>query len=214
MKRMKLAALALCLGLSVCACGNAGDDNKTGDSSADVNVEAEADKDTAESQAEADNEVKDDASDKDAEATNENEVKDENKDETEVSDGVSLEDIYAKIEAEVELVSPMRPGANLISNVVYGVNVDELVEYVCEMPQVAESGEFIFLAKTNGADQADSLKGALESYKSEQATMMQDYLPAEYDIINESEVVITGDYVYLVISHNADQIISIIESSL
>lgn len=217
MKKMKLMAMALCMGLMLCACGN---DNTAADSkNQETTVESSADKTEAASENSADK-----AEDKkDAEETK-TETEDKKDDKTEVTDNstdtaeskaeVSVRDIYTEITKNVELVSPMEPPADFIGNIIYGFNVNELPEYVFSMPEMAESAELVFIAKTNGADQADTVKNSLESYKNEQAEMMKDYIPAEYDIIAAGNVVIKGDYVYLVISHNSDAIIEIIEKNI
>lgn len=219
MKRMKLVALALCTGLVLTACGGANNNTEE-----NVTVTEESQNDVSEnSDDKSDNVETDKSEDSDENKTDENKADTEDADnqnneddntEAAETDSVSVRAIYDEIAANVELVSPMEPPADFIGNIIYGFNVAELPEYVFSMPEVAESAELVFIAKTTGADQADTVKNSLDAYKTEQAEMMKDYIPAEYDIIEAGQVVIKGDYVYLVISHNRDAIVEIIEKNI
>lgn len=222
MKKMKLFAICLCVGLCVTACGNANTDS-TVENAADTAITTEVDENTEETDADEKdvNEVVEDteeSSDEDVTVATENDVEntsDEDVEEAEdnTAEVVALADIYAQIQDEVELVSPMEPGADFIYNF-FGIEVSEYEEYVFEMSDDPVSAEAIIMVRTNGSDQTDSAKASLESYLEEKGLELQDYLPEEYDIVADSEVVIKGDYVYLVVSHNASDITAIIENNL
>lgn len=224
MKKMKLLALCLCMGLVISACGAndaASDNSEATNLETEVSVEdtnpadsevADNNTENTEDSNEADDSIEEATEDEatDSEATEEN---DEATDENEETLGQALTDVYAAITDEVELVSPMEPSPDFIMNF-FGINISEYEEYVFEMSEDAVSAETIIMIRTNGSDQTDSAKAALEGFVDNKKMELENYLPEEYDIVADSEVVIKDDYVYLVISHNADAITAIIENNL
>lgn len=219
MKRAKLLALCLCVGMALSACGNAADTNVENTTAIEEVTDEISEEVTEEVADEVVEEVKDDVTeteneevDVDVEDISDDETNEDAVDEQE-TETVALADVYAAIKDNVELVSPMEPGADFIMNF-FGINISEYEEYVFEMSEEAVSAETIIMIKTNGSDQTDSAKAALETYIEDKKMELDNYLPEEYDITADSQVVIKGDYVYLVISHNASAIIDVIESNL
>lgn len=211
MKKMKLLALTLCVGLTLCACGNKAE-TVTENTEASQETNAEENNDATDEAEETTPETTDEQEDVDTEETDGDNTSDDG-DDADATDAKSLADVFAEIKASVELNELMEPGEDFIFNY-YGINMSEYEEYIFAVAAESTSADAVIMVKTNGADQADSIKASLESYISEKEMELQDYLPAEYDIVKASSVVIKGDYVYLVISHNAADVTSIIENNL
>ncbi len=131
---------------------------------------------------------------------------------SEAAGAVSLEDVYARIEQEVSLNSPMTVPEEYIANY-FGIDVSAAEEYLFVMSEAAISAETIIIVKTDSENQqavADSLQQVID----QKAAEMENYLPDQYDIVNKSSVRQAGDYVWLVISENAEAIQAIIEDEL
>lgn len=131
---------------------------------------------------------------------------------TEVAAAVSLEDVYARIEQEVSLNSPMTVPEEYIANY-FGIDVSAAEEYLFVMSEAATSAETIVIVKT-GSENQQAVADALQQVIDQKAAEMEDYLPDQYDIVNKSSVRQAGDYVWLVISENAEAIQAIIEDEL
>lgn len=126
---------------------------------------------------------------------------------------VSIADIYAEIESTVTLVSPMQPSEEFIFNY-YGIDTSNLAEYVFEISEEATSAETVIIMKASDSADVVSLQDSLTMVLDDKAFEMQDYLPEQYDIVVESQVKTSGDYVWLVISESANEINSIISKYL
>ena len=55
---------------------------------------------------------------------------------------------------------------------------------------------------------------ALQVVVDEKRSEMQDYLPEQFEIVDKSSVKSKGNYVYLVISEQADAILQVIEKGI
>ncbi len=124
----------------------------------------------------------------------------------------SLSDIYSQIEQQVALNSPMTVPAEFISNY-FGIDVSSAEDYLFVMSEMATSAETIVIVKTGGEDRQAAVD-SLQTVIDQKAAEMENYLPDQYDIVSKSTVHQTGDYVWMVISENADAIGAIIEAGL
>lgn len=124
----------------------------------------------------------------------------------------SLDEIYSQITQQVSLNSPMTVPAEFIANY-FGIDVSAAEDYLFVMSEMATSAETIVIVKAGGADK-QALTDSLQAVIDQKAAEMENYLPDQYDIVSRSAVQQTGDYVWLVISENADAIRTIIEAGL
>lgn len=126
---------------------------------------------------------------------------------------LSVHDIYQQIEQAVTLNVPLLLPDDFITNY-YGIDLSVLEEYVFEMSEAATSAETIVIMKANDGEDTGVLADSLQEVRSSKAAEMENYLPDQFEIVEKSEVKIKGDYVYLVISEQADAILEIIEGGL
>ena len=124
-----------------------------------------------------------------------------------------VQEIYEEIAQGVELHSPVPMADSFISNY-YGINPAKLEEYVFVMSEEATSAETVAIMKVKEEGDVESIKAALQVLVDEKRGEMEDYLPDQFEIVDKSEVKTKGNYVYLVISEQADAITKIIENGI
>lgn len=121
--------------------------------------------------------------------------------------------IYAAVGNQVALPSMIEGDDNFISNY-YGINPADLDGYVfasAEDPTLADS---VIIMKAKSGDGAERIVAALNTVIEQKAVEMENYLPEQYAIVAKSSVKTEGDYIYLVISAEADSIESVIRENL
>ncbi len=122
-------------------------------------------------------------------------------------------EIYAEIEGSVELISPVTMGEGFITNY-YGIDPAKLEEYVFVMSEEATSAETVAILKVKEEGDVEAMCKALQVVVDEKRSEMENYLPDQFEIVDKSSVKSKGNYVYLVISGQADAILQIIEKAI
>lgn len=125
----------------------------------------------------------------------------------------SIEEVYQEIEEKVSLKSPEQMDEDFISNY-YGIDVSVLEEYVFSISEDAAQAETVIIMKVKDAGDLEGMAGCLQTVADEKKNEMENYIPEQFAIVEKSEVVTKDNYVWLVISENADSITDIIESGL
>lgn len=125
----------------------------------------------------------------------------------------SIREVYQEIEQTVSLKSPQCMEDDFISNY-YGIDAASLEEYVFSMSEDAAQAETVIILKAKNADDAAELAGSLQTVVDEKKNEMENYIPEQYAIVEKSKVQTKDNYLWLVISDNADAITDIIESGL
>lgn len=130
-----------------------------------------------------------------------------------VEEAKAVADIYDEITANVEMVSPFCWDEEFITNY-YDIDVTELEEYVFSMSEDATSAETVIIMKAKDAASVSALSDCLQLVVDEKKSEMENYLPEQFDIVVKSSVQTKDNYVWLVISENADAILKIIEDGI
>ena len=125
----------------------------------------------------------------------------------------SIDEIYQEIEQTISLQSPQCMDDDFISNY-YGIDASSLEEYVFSMSEDAAQAETIIIMKTKNTDDVGELTDSLQSLVTEKKNEMENYIPEQFAIVEKSKVQSKENYVWLVISDNADAITDIIENGL
>ena len=125
----------------------------------------------------------------------------------------SIDAIYQEIEQTVSLQSPQRMDDDFISNY-YGIDATILEEYVFSMSEDAAQAETVIIMKVKNADDLTGLTESLQTVVDEKKNEMENYIPEQFAIVEKSKVQTKDNYVWLVISDNADAITDIIENGL
>lgn len=127
--------------------------------------------------------------------------------------GKSVSAIYEEISQSVALNSPMLVPDDFIMNY-YGIDVSTLEEYVFSMSEAAISAETVVILKAKDAGSTGALSASLQMVIDQKRSEMENYLPDQFQIVDKSSVQVQGNYVYLVISSQADAINRIIQADI
>lgn len=125
----------------------------------------------------------------------------------------SIEEVYSEITETVSLKSPQCMDADFILNY-YGIDISTLEEYVFSMSEDAAQAETIIIMKVENADDLEAIADCLQTIIDDKKMEMENYLPEQFTIVEKSRVQTKDNYIWLVISDNADAITDIIESGL
>lgn len=125
----------------------------------------------------------------------------------------SIADIYQEITQSVSLQSPQCMDDDFISNY-YGIDAASLEEYVFSMSEDAAQAETVIILKVKNTDDVKGLSDSLQTVVDEKKNEMENYIPEQFAIVEKSKVQTKDNYVWLVISENADAIADIIENGL
>ena len=107
---------------------------------------------------------------------------------------------------------PMMTTVNdtLLSSI-YGINASDLVEYVCKMPAMNTTATEFFIGEVKDG-KMDTVKAALEARQAALDEEWSKYLPEQYELVQNYQLVTSGNYVIFVISDQADDVVSIFNS--
>ena len=130
-----------------------------------------------------------------------------------IREAKTIADIYEEITQSVTLSSPFCWDEEFISNY-YGIDVTSLEEYVFSMSEDATSAETVIIMKVKDSASISGLCDCLQVVVDEKKNEMENYLPEQFEIVEKSSVQTKDNYVWLVISENADAITKIIEDSI
>ena len=125
----------------------------------------------------------------------------------------SIAEIYQEIEQTVSLQSPQCMDDEFVSNY-YGIDAASLEEYVFSMSEDAAQAETIIIMKVRNTDDIGRLTDDLQTVVDEKKNEMENYIPEQFAIVEKSKVQTKNNYVWLVISDNAEAITDIIEGGL
>ena len=125
----------------------------------------------------------------------------------------SIDEIYQEITQSVTLQSPACLDEDFISNY-YGIDTKALSEYVFSMSEDAAQAETVIIMKAQKSEDLEGLSNCLQTVVDEKKNEMENYIPEQFAIVEESKVQTKGNYVWLVISENAKTITDIIENNL
>lgn len=87
---------------------------------------------------------------------------------------------------------------------------NEVEEVIGGMPMMnIQASMYIVIKATPG--NVENVKQKLEAYGKAQEATWERYLPAQYEIVKNRKVGTIGDYAYLVIAENADDVVAVIK---
>ena len=130
-----------------------------------------------------------------------------------VEEEKSIADIYAEIQNDVTLYSPMEFDDEFLMNY-YGIDASLLEEYVFSMSEDATSAETIVVMKAKQQEDVEMLSELMQVVVEEKKNEMENYLPEQFAIVEKAEVETKGCYLWLVISENEQSIKKMIEDGL
>lgn len=126
---------------------------------------------------------------------------------------VSVAEVYQQITDAVTLYSPVCMDDEFIENY-YGIDASKLEEYIFSMSEDAAQAETVIVMKAKDEADVEELAACLQVVVDEKKNEMENYLPEQFAIVEQSKVRTKGAYVWLVISEQEKAIQDIIEGSL
>lgn len=124
----------------------------------------------------------------------------------------SVKDILEKVKQATD-VSEMRDGDETKLKKLYGINKDEVEEFVLLTAPSNIKADELLIIKVKDANSINGIKEKISSRIEKQSSSFKDYLPDEYYIIQKNIVKTKDNYVIFAVSKNVDKIASTFEES-
>lgn len=93
----------------------------------------------------------------------------------------------------------------------YGISTDDLVSYVCKMPAISVQATEFFIAEVKDG-KMDAVKAAVEKRQTDLVQQWSQYLPEQLELVENYQLVTSGNYILFAISEHADQAVSAFNS--
>ena len=93
----------------------------------------------------------------------------------------------------------------------YGISTDDLVSYVCKMPAISVQATEFFIAEVKEG-KMDAVKAAVEKRQADLVQQWSQYLPEQLELVENYQLVTSGNYILFAISEYADQAVSAFNS--
>jgi len=135
---------------------------------------------------------------------------------TETAENVTaktMKEIYEEISEEVEHPDMVALNDNYIANY-YGIDLSLLEDYIFVNAEDVIYADTIILMKVKEETSVEAMRDALDTMIEQKKLELENYLPEQFKIVEKSEVVVSGNYVYLVISEHAQEIQTVIAKYL
>lgn len=94
----------------------------------------------------------------------------------------------------------------------YGISASDLVSYQCHMPMMAVHATEFFVAEVKDG-KMDAVKAGIAKRQADLVAQWSQYLPDQLELVENYKLVTSGNYVLFAISDQADQAVSIFNSS-
>lgn len=88
----------------------------------------------------------------------------------------------------------------------FGINLDDIEEGIMKTPMINLSVDSVILLKAKDSSKLPELKTVFENYIEAQKTAFENYVPANLEIIEKHIIKEKGNYIILIISHDAEKI--------
>ena len=129
---------------------------------------------------------------------------------------VDLQKVMTEITASVTLPTNDMMTLTDVSKLMdyYGISADDVESFAVQMNSSGVEQDEIVMIKGKDSAAAERIREALQRRLDSKANQMKNYLPEQYDIIEDCEVDVEGNYVTLFISEFDDEMDNIFESHL
>ena len=115
---------------------------------------------------------------------------------------VSITDVAAAVEGAMgELPSMMELDAETMTSL-YGINADLLEGFVAKMPMMNVHATEYFVAQVKDGNM-DAVKAGIEKRLADLEVQWEHYLADQYELVQNAQVVTSGNYILLCIGHEA-----------
>lgn len=130
-----------------------------------------------------------------------------------VKKDISLKDIDSNIKESISLEN-MQMGDSKSLKRYFGLNAADFDEVVIYNPSYTMDVDELLLIKVSNEDQIDIVEQAIESRVNSQIETFGSYGPKQCVMLENYELIIAGDYVFYVVSENAEKIVEAFKESI
>lgn len=127
------------------------------------------------------------------------------------AEGSKVQAVWSAIEKR-ELPSFQDLDDELLSDF-YGVDPADLVEYICKIPFMNTQATEFFIAQVQPG-KMDAVKAALEARQADLLEQWKQYLPAQLELVENYQLVTSGDYILFAVTEYADGVVSDFNSAV
>ena len=120
---------------------------------------------------------------------------------------VDLPELWASMEENLELPAMMEMDDDAL-DFLYGINADDLESYVARVPMMNVHATEFFLAKVKDG-KLDTVKKALEDRQANLEQQWSMYLPDQYALVKNAQLVVNGNYLFFCIAEDADSVVKL-----
>lgn len=120
-------------------------------------------------------------------------------------------DIYADIQSQVSLAPMLEYDSDYIYNL-YGIDTALLDDFIFVEAEDGLKVDAVVLMKINEETDVEAVKESLNTVIEQKKSTMNNYIPEQYEIACNAVLESEGNFVYLVISKDVDQIKEVIDS--
>lgn len=111
--------------------------------------------------------------------------------------GISAKDLPGFMDLDGETLSAL-----------YGISVDDLMEYVGKVPMVSVQATEFFIAQVKEG-KMDTVKAGIAKRQADLVEQWKQYLPAQLELVENYKLVTNGNYVMFAVTEYADDVVSI-----
>ena len=121
-----------------------------------------------------------------------------------LKDSATLQEIVDKIDTEIGIQMPSELDEQTLQDL-FGVKKEDVEEFYGKFAMVMNSSDNVIAIKAKDG-KAEDVKAALEKRKEDVIQSFEQYLPDQYEKAQKGLVITKGNYVFLVIVGEAEQI--------
>lgn len=128
-----------------------------------------------------------------------------------ISVSISLEELNKKIEKSGKYdISKMQVIDKGYAISTFLIDEDKIQDIIGKSPIINTKSSMYVVIKTD-ENNLQEVKMSLESYGREYENQWSTYLPDQYELVKSREIGIKGNYVYMIISENPEEIVNMIK---
>lgn len=125
---------------------------------------------------------------------------------TEAQEEATVLDIYDNIVAQGKLKPLVQLNDDYIVNY-YNIDVSKLKDYVFAQASDSTSADTLILIKVKDINDVEEIKAGVQGIIEQKKIELENYLPQQYDKVNNAQINVQEDFIYLVIADNSQDIV-------
>lgn len=124
---------------------------------------------------------------------------------------IDIPALWTSIEETVELPSMMELDDTTLQDV-YGIDAADLESYVARIPLMNVHATEFFIAKVKDG-KMDTVKEAIAKRQADLVTVWEQYLPEQYELVQNYKLETEGNYVLFCVCAQADEVVGLFQDA-